>query len=127
MLGTLLITKLGTVGVWAGIALLAHAAYRAARLIQSYVYAPGTFRINEREVTLPRGLSMPRPLVVAPAEVTAVYFLRRAVPWNKSSPVLVVEVGDKAIAYPRDWFSSEADQRQIVHALIQAKQPVASP
>jgi len=30
----------------------------------------------------------------------------------------VVEVADKALAFPRDWFASEADQRHVVHALL---------
>jgi hypothetical protein len=49
---------------------------------------------------------------------TVVYFLRRSVPWNRSAPVLVVELGKRAMAFPRDWFATEADQRRIVHALI---------
>ena len=49
------------------------------------------------------------------------YFLRRSVPWNRSAPVLVVELGPKAMAFPRDWFASEADQRRIVHALLQVR------
>jgi hypothetical protein len=50
--------------------------------------------------------------------VTASYFLRRSVPWNRASPELVVELGDKAMAIPRDWFATEADQRHVVHALL---------
>jgi hypothetical protein len=67
---------------------------------------------------LPRNPHRPNPLKLTPKDVTAVYFLRRSVPWNKSSPVLVIELGDKALAYPRDWFASEADQRHVVHALL---------
>jgi hypothetical protein len=32
--------------------------------------------------------------------------------------VLVVELGEKAMAFPRDWFATEADQRHVVHALL---------
>jgi hypothetical protein len=53
--------------------------------------------------------------------VTAVYFLRRSVPWNRSAPVLVIELGPKAMAFPRDWFASEADQRHIIHALMRTR------
>ena len=118
IVGTLLIWKLGTVGRWVGIVLVAIGTYRAWQLVQTFLYPPGTIVVNESEVTLPRGLCLPRPLKIAPTEVTAVYFLRRSVPWNKSAPVLVVEVGEKAIPFPRDWFASEADQRHVVHALL---------
>jgi hypothetical protein len=118
IVGTLLIWKLGTVGRWVGVVLVVIGTYRAWQLVQTFLYPPGTIVVNETEVTLPRGLCLPRPLKIAPNEVTAVYFLRRSVPWNKSAPVLVVEVGDKAIPFPRDWFASEADQRHVVHALL---------
>lgn len=118
IVGSLLIWKLGTVGVWVGVVLVAIGLYRAFQLVQTFLYPPGTIVVTDREVTLPRGLCLPRPLKVAPKDVTAVYFLRRSVPWNRSAPVLVVELGPKAMAFPRDWFASEADQRHVVHALL---------
>lgn len=125
IIGALLIWKLGTVGVWAGIVLVALSAYHAWLLAQTFLYAPGTISITDREVTLPRGLCMPRPVTVARGEVTAVYFLRRSVPWNTAAPVLIVELGPKAMAFPRNWFASEADQRRIVHALLRDKKLAA--
>jgi hypothetical protein len=116
--GGLLIWRLGTVGVWAGFVLVAMGVYHTWRLVQTFLNPPGTIIVSEHEVTLPRGLCMSRPVVTTPREVTAVYFLRRSVPWNHASPVLVVELGAKAMAFPRDWFASEADQRHIVHALL---------
>ncbi|MBA3394143.1 MAG: hypothetical protein H0T89_15960 [Deltaproteobacteria bacterium] len=122
VVGALLIWKLGTVGVWVGVVLMIIGAVRAWQLVQTFMYAPGTIRVTADEVTLPRGLCLPRPLKVKPDEVTAVYFLRRSVPWNRSAPVLVVEIGPKAMAFPRDWFASEADQRDVVHALLRGRQ-----
>ena len=119
--GALLVWKLGTVGKWVGVGLMIVGAFRAYQLIMTYVHPPGTIKVTESLVTLPRGICMPRPLEVKPADVTAVYFLRRSVPWNRSAPVLVVELGGKALAYPRDWFSSEADQRHVVHALLRGR------
>jgi hypothetical protein len=116
--GILMICKLGTVGVWSGFAVLAWGLFRAVQLALTMIYPPGTIKVSPSKVVLPRGVHRPRPLEVAPADVTAVYFLRRSVPWNRASPVLVVEVGDKAMIYPRDWFASEADQRHVVHALL---------
>ena len=121
IVGALLVWKLGTVGKWVGVGLMIVGAFRAWQLIQSYMHPPGTIKVTESEVTLPRGLCLPRPHKVKPADVTAVYFLRRSVPWNRSAPVLVVELGGKALAYPRDWFASEADQRHIVHALLRGR------
>lgn len=117
ILGGLLIWKVGTVGKWGGVALVAMGAFHAWNLIQTFLYPAGTIAISDHEVSLPRGLCMPRPVQVKPQDVTAVYFLRRSVPWNHAAPVLVVELGDKAMAFPRDWFASEADQRRIIHAI----------
>ena len=127
IVGALLVWKLGTVGKWVGIGLMIVGAFRAWQLIQSYMHPPGTIKVTDNEVTLPRGLCLPRPLKVKPSDVTAVYFLRRSVPWNRSAPVLVVELGAKALAYPRDWFSSEADQRHIVHALLRRSGGLPAP
>ena len=118
IVGSLLIWKLGTVGVWVGVALVVVGLYRAWQLVQTFMHPPGTIVVTDREVSLPRGLCLPKPLKVRPGDVTAVYFLRRSVPWNRSAPVLVVELGAKAMAFPRDWFASEADQRHVVHALL---------
>lgn len=118
IVGALLMWKLGTVGVWVGVVLIVIGVFRAWELVQSFVYPAGTITVTASEVTLPRGLCLPHPVRVAPGDVTAVYFLRRSVPWNRSAPVLVVEIGRHAMAFPRDWFASEADQRHVVHALL---------
>jgi hypothetical protein len=120
--GALLIWKLGTVGKWVGVVLVVLGALRGWQLLQTFLHAPGTIVVGDDEVVLPRGLCMPRPLRVPPKDVTAVYFLRRSVPWNRSAPVLVVELGPKAMAFPRDWFASEADQRHIIHALLRVRE-----
>src|SRR4051812_12211320 len=126
VVGALLIAKLGTVGVWVGVLLITIGAFRAWELIQTFLYPPGTIKVTDTEVSLPRGLCMPRPVHVSPGEVSAVYFLRRSVPWNRSAPVLVVEIGDRAMAFPRDWFASEADQRHVIHALMRGDAPAAA-
>jgi hypothetical protein len=118
LFGALLAWKLGAVAVWVGVALITLGLFHVWDVVQTFLHPPGTIIVTDERVTLPRGLSLGKPLEVAPADVTAVYFLRRSVPWNKSAPVLVVELGAQAIAYPRDWFATEADQRHIVHALM---------
>lgn len=114
----MLVLELGTVGVWAGYVLIVYGLYRAFQLVQSYRHPVGTIVVSDQHVKLPRGLHRGEPLEVKPGDITAVYFLRRSVPWNRAAPVLVVELGERAMLYPRDWFASEADQRQVVHALL---------
>lgn len=128
IVGALLIHGLGTVGVWVGIALVAAGAYHAWQLIQTVLHPAGTIVVSDAEVVLPRGLCMPRPVKVTPRDITAIYFLRRSVPWNRAAPVLIIEIGERAMAFPRDWFASEADQRQVIHAVLRAKgeAPVSS-
>ena len=116
--GIILVLKLGTVAVWVGYVLIALGLYRAYQLARSFMFPPGTIEVAADKVSLPLGVHTPKRLVVKPGEVTAVYFLRRSVPWNHASPVLVVELGPRALLYPRDWFATEADQRRIVHALV---------
>lgn len=125
IVGALLIWKLGTVAVWIGVLLVIKGVFHAYQLVQTFVHPPGTIVVTDQEVTLPRGLCLPRPVKVAPSEVTAVYFLRRSVPWKHSAPVLVVELGARAMAFPRDWFASEADQRHVVHALLRRTRDAA--
>jgi hypothetical protein len=120
LFGGLLVWKLGTVAVWVGVLLMVYGAFNAWELLQTFLHPAGTIVVNEGQVILPRGLCMSRPVKITPGDVTAVYFLRRSVPWNRSAPVLVIEIGDKAMAFPRDWFASEADQRHIVHALLRS-------
>lgn len=115
--GALLVMKLGTVGVWGGYVLIALGLFRGYQLAMSLIYPPGKFVVAPKQITIPRGAHRPKPLVVEPSAVTAAYFLRRSVPWNRSSPVLVIELGDNAMVFPRDWFASEADQRQVWNAL----------
>jgi hypothetical protein len=129
VVGSLLVWRLGTVAVYAGFILIAIGVVRAAQLVQTFLQPAGAIVVGDDEVRLPLGLHRAHPLTVSPALVTAVYFLRRSVPWNRSAPVLVVEVGDRALAYPRDWFASEADQRHLVHALLRGRgaPPIADP
>jgi hypothetical protein len=121
IVGALLIKGLGTVGQWAGVVLVVMGLYHAWQLVQSLLHPPGTIVVSDREVVLPRGLCLPRPVVVTPSDITSIYFLRRSVPWNRAAPVLIVELGERAMAFPRDWFASEADQRHVIHAVLRSK------
>jgi hypothetical protein len=116
--GALLVWRLGTVGVWSGWVLIALGLWRGYQLTLSLIYPAGTIIVTEKHVVLPRRIHRPNPIDVKPSEITAVYFLRRSVPMYHAAPVLVVELGKRALLYPRDWFATEADQRHVVHALL---------
>jgi hypothetical protein len=91
LIGGFLLWKLGTIGQYAGAALIAMGLWNGYKLFGALRFAPG---------------------IIA-------YFLRRSVPWNRSAPLLIIESGGVAHSYPRDWFANEADQRRIISALHQ--------
>lgn len=125
VVGALLIWQLGTVAVWGGIVLVVVGSFGAWEALQSYLRPAGSIIVSEHEVVLPRGLHMTKPVTAPPDAVTAVYFLRKSVPWNRASPILIVELGSRAMAFPREWFASEADQRHVVHALLRSREAEA--
>ena len=118
VLGVLCVTQLGTLGQMLGVLLLVLAAWAGYRVVQTLRHPPGTLVVDGDRVVLPRGLCVGDPLTVRRGEVGAAYLLRKAVAWPQSAPVLVVEAGGKVLAYPRDWFASEADQRRVLDALL---------
>lgn len=117
-LGVACVIMLGTLGKGLGVVLLLLAAWAAFKLFLTYRHPPGTIVIDGDDIALPRGLCQGEPSRVKRGDVTAAYFLRRSVPWTRAAPVLVVETGGKAYAYPRDWFASESDQRRVLDALV---------
>ena len=118
VLGGLMVVKLGTLGQYLGGVLIVLAAWNGFKLALSLLHKPGTIEVSAERVVLPRGLCRGNPLVLSHAEVTSAYFLRNSVPWNRSAPLLIIEANQIAHAFPRDWFSSEADQRRIISALV---------
>jgi hypothetical protein len=123
--GTLLIVMMGTVAQWVGAVLILVGALAAWSLIRTFVFPPGAIVVDDDGVSLPRG-QCTRAIDRQPlAKVTAAYFLRRSVPWTRAAPVLVIEAAGKAYTYPRDWFVNEAEQRQIIHAILGRIRPEA--
>jgi hypothetical protein len=115
--GTLLLWKLGTVGKWVGVVLLVVGAVAAYSFVRTLLVPAGTIVIGDDGAALPRGLCKGDPEKLALADVSHAYLLRRAVPWTRAAPVLVIEAKDRAFTYPRDWFITEADQRRVVREL----------
>lgn len=118
VIGALLVWKFGTVAAAIGALLLAVGLYHSWFFVQTLLREPGKVVVDGRSVILPTGLCAGDGEKVAASELGAAYFLRHAVPWNRSAPVLVIEAGARAFLYPRDWFTSEADQRRIMHAVL---------
>jgi len=125
--GAVLIAKMGTVAQWVGAVLVGVGVLSVWTLVRSFVRPRGTIVVDDTGVSLPRGHYTTavdhRPM----NQVTAAYFLRRSAPWNRAAPVLVIEAAGKAHTYPRDWFVNEADQRQVIHAVLSRIQPDALP
>ena len=123
--GTILIVLMGTVAQWVGAILILVGAFAAWSLIRTFVCPPGAIVVDDEGVSLPRG-QCTRTIDRQPlSTVTAAYFLRRSVPWTRAAPVLVIEAAGKAYTYPRDWFVNEAEQRQIIHAILGRIRPEA--
>jgi hypothetical protein len=115
--GALLIWKMGTVAQWLGVGLIGLGLWSSWCFARTLLFPAGTILVEGRRVVLPRGVCRGKPVEVERAAVAHAYLLRRAVPWTRAAPVLVIETGDHAYAFPRDWFATEADQRRVIHAL----------
>ena len=117
VLGAFLVIKTNTLGQWTGYGLLAWGAYHAIWWVYATAVGTAGIVVGRAETKLPARASR-GPLTTLPtSSLTAAYLLRHASPWNKAAPTLVIEAGDKAFLYPRDWFHGEADQRRIIDAI----------
>ncbi|MCB9575107.1 MAG: hypothetical protein H6709_23780, partial [Kofleriaceae bacterium] len=115
--GLLLVWKLGALGQAIGALLLVLGALAGYAFVRTLLFPPGTIVVAAAGVELPRGLCRGAPDKHPLSAVEHTYLLRRAVPWTRAAPVLVVEAAGRAYSYPRDWFLTEADQRRIVREL----------
>jgi hypothetical protein len=118
--GGFLIWKLGAVGQGIGAVFVLAGLWAAWHFARTLVFPAGTIVIDSKRVSLPRGLCRGGTIDLAIDEVRHAYFLRRAVPWTRAAPVLVIETEREAHMFPRDWFVTEADQRRIVSRLVDA-------
>jgi hypothetical protein len=115
--GVLLVWKLGTVAQWVGVGLILAGCFAGYAFARTLLFPAGTIVVDDGGVELPRGLCKGEPAKLALSQVEHAYLLRRAVPWTRAAPVLVVEAGGRPYTYPRDWFLTEADQRRVVREL----------
>lgn len=115
--GAVLLWKLGVVGKAVGVVLLAVSAFHVYRFARTLLRPAGRIELREDSILLPDGLCQKTAHQVPYAQVRHVFFLRRAVPWSRTGPLLIVETSDLVFTYPRDWFSSDSDQRRVAIAL----------
>jgi hypothetical protein len=116
-LGVFLVWKLGAVSKGLGIALLILGAINLIRFVRTLLRPAGSIEVSEEAVRLPEGLCRGKSHRVEYAGIRHAFFLRRAVPWTRTGPILVIETDVETFSYPRDWFSSDSDQRRIAHAI----------
>jgi hypothetical protein len=119
--GALLIWKMGTVAQYVGVGLIGLGLWATYQFVRTLLFPAGTIVVDGKRVVLPRGVCRGTPIEVERAKVAHAYLLRRAVPWTRAAPVLVIEAGEQAYAFPRDWFATEADQRRVIHALARTR------
>lgn len=115
--GAVLIWQLGTVGKWVGVLLILIGAWAGYHFVRTLTRPPGRILIDLESITLPAGLCRGPEHTFKLDQVHHAFFLRRAVPWTRTGPLLVVEVADSTFTYPRDWFASESDQRRVATVL----------
>lgn len=115
--GVLLVWIFGIVAKVLGGLFLVIAAIAGYGFVRTLLHPPGRIVVGDGKVTLPAGLCRGVEHRFDLDQVRHAFFLRRAVPWTRASPVLVIEVADQAFSYPRDWFVSERNQRRIAEAL----------
>lgn len=115
--GGFLVWKLGAVGRWVGVGLILLAALNAYRFVRTLLRRPGTIDVGDDAVTLPQALCHKDSYQLPYEKVRHAFFLRRAVPWTRTGPILIIETDDQVFTYPRDWFASDSDQRRVALAI----------
>lgn len=116
-LSVLLFWRLEGNGKILALAVLALFAGSIRALVRSLLHRPGEVALRGDEVILPLGLSTGRSITLRIGEVRHAYLLRRALGWTTTGPLLVIETARGVFELPRDWFTSESDQRKIARAL----------
>lgn len=116
-LGVFLAINMGSIG-WVLAALVWGGTITNIKLfVQTFLNPPGRIVIGAEEMLLPTGLCAGDPQAVPTSDLRHAYLLRRAIPWNTTPPILVIETQRGVFEYERHWFPNEGDQRLVSTAL----------
>jgi hypothetical protein len=116
-LGVFLAINMGSIG-WVLAALVWGGTITNIKLfVQTFLSPPGTIVIGAEEMVLPSGLCAGDPQAVPTSDLRHAYLLRRAIPWNTTGPILVIETQRGVFEYERHWFPNEGDQRLVSAAV----------
>lgn len=108
---------MGSIG-WVIGGLVALGGFNAAwAFAKTLMHPPGTVVVRDNELVVPVGVSTGDSSKMPPGDVRNAYVLRRALPWNQSGPILVIETKRGVFELPREWFAGDGDQRRIAAAL----------
>lgn len=116
-LGMFFLTGFGPAGAFIGVLLLVGGLMAARSFIRTLVYPAGTISLRDQDIVLPPAICAAMRVTVPLGEVRHAYFLRRALPWTTSGPVLILETQRGVFHYPRDWFAADSDQRRLASTL----------
>lgn len=117
LLGLLFVFFFGGAGAVMGALFLIWAGYHAFRLVTALARQPQSIHVGDGGFRLPRSIFGSEVSTLEPDQIKHTYFLRRSAPLFHARPVLVVDLGDEALLYPRDWFASDQDQELLAAAL----------
>ena len=117
VVGVLFVLWLGMLGKVIGVALLVVAVLNGRNFAKTIMHPAGEIAVGAESLRIAAGLCSGETREFTYKDVKHAFFLRRAVPWTRAGPVLIIETGDEAFSYPRDWFSSDADQKRVVAAI----------
>jgi len=115
--GAFLVWRLGTVGKGLGVVLLILGAVNLVRFARTLLRSAGAIAVGADGVVLPDGLCSGQAHTIGYGGIRHAFFLRRAVPWTRTGPILIIETERGTFTYPRDWFTSDSDQRRIASAI----------
>jgi hypothetical protein len=115
--GVVVAVHMGSIGYLIGGLVAVGGVNAAIAFAKTLMHPPGELRLGERELVLPLGLSTGKSATLEADELRNAYVLRRALPWNQSGPLLVLETRRGVFEYPREWFAADGDQRRVAAAL----------
>jgi len=107
----------GVLGILLGIVALALLVRSGWAFVLTCIRPAGRILLRGDELHLPPRLHADGSLALPLGEVKHAYLLRRSVGWTTPGPLLVVETAKGRFEYPRDWFSSEGDQRRVANVV----------